>query len=119
MEIRPLTPHLGVEISGVDLGKLDGELSAQVRTWFDEHRVVVLRDQTLDRKQHKAVGRLLGELHVHPSKRHLGVKGDPEIFTVKADDDTIQVNGGRWHMDVSCEANPPAGSILRLVEGPP
>ncbi len=119
MQIRPLTPHLGVKIVGVALSDLDHELGAQVRSWFDERRVVVFRDQTLDREQHKALGRVLGDLHVHPSKRHLGARGDPEIFTVKADDDTTQVNGGRWHMDVSCEANPPAGSILRLIEGPP
>ena len=47
------------------------------------------------------------------------MKGDPEIFKVRAEADTVRVNGGRWHMDVSCEENPPAGSILRLLELPP
>lgn len=119
MNIEPLTPHLGAQIDGFDLSDLSGGRAGQLEEMFYTHRVLVFRNQELDRDAHKAVGRVFGELHVHPSKKAFGIKGDPEIFKVRAEADTIKVNGGRWHMDVSCDENPPTGSILRLLELPP
>ncbi|MEL7158217.1 MAG: TauD/TfdA family dioxygenase, partial [Actinomycetota bacterium] len=55
---------------------------------------------------------------VHPSQRGPAAKGDPEIFTVKADGHTVHNNGGRWHADVTCDERPPMGSILHLKEAP-
>ena len=119
MEIEPITPHLGAQIRGFDLGDWDNGRAEELSDLFYEYRVLAFRDQELDRETHKAVGRVFGQLHVHPSKKAFGMKGDPEIFKVRAEADTVRVNGGRWHMDVSCEENPPAGSILRLLELPP
>ena len=119
MNIEPITPHLGAEIDGFDLSDLSGGKAEQLQQMFSTHRVLVFRNQNLNRDAHKAVGRVLGELHVHPSKKAFGMKGDPEIFKVRAQADTVKVNGGRWHMDVSCDENPPASSILRLLELPP
>lgn len=121
MHVRQLTPLLGAEISGVELSAIgdDPDIVADIKAAFLAHHVLVFREQQLDREQHKSVGRLFGELHVHPSKRELGMKGDPEIFTVKTDANTVQNNGGQWHMDVSCEEVPPLGSMLLLKEAPP
>ncbi|MEM7271510.1 MAG: TauD/TfdA family dioxygenase [Actinomycetota bacterium] len=119
MDITPITPALGAEVTGVDLAALGQTDADRIDRAFADHHVLVFRDQALDREQHKAFGRRFGELHVHPSKRHLGAKGDPEIFTVKTDDRSVRNNGGRWHMDVSCEEVPPLGSILLLTEAPP
>ncbi len=119
ISITPLTPAIGAEVHGVDLGELDDATIRQIREAFLAHHVLVFRDQSLDRDQHKAIGRLFGDLHIHPSKRTLGAKGDPEIFTVKTDENSVHNNGGRWHMDVSCEEMPPLGSMLLLTEAPP
>ena len=107
MQTTPLTPHLGVQVDGVDLATLSApgpDADAFVRLLW-EHGVVVVRDQELDRETHKELGRRFGPLHVHPSKRHPDAKGDKEIFTVKAGESTRRVNGGRWHSDVSCDEN--------------
>ncbi len=121
LSIDPIGPAIGAEIRGVDLATQmdDPDVLDAIRDAFLRHHVLVFRDQHLDREQHKAFGRHFGELHVHPSKRTLGAKGDPEIFTVKTDEGTTHNNGGRWHMDVSCEAVPPLGSMLLLHESPP
>ena len=119
MEIEPITPHLGAQIQGFDLRDISNGRAEHLKDMFVEHRVLVFRDQKLDRDAHKSVGRVFGQLHVHPSKKAFEMKGDPEIFKVRAQADTVKVNGGRWHMDVSCEENPPAGSILRLLKLPP
>ncbi len=121
MQITPLTPHLGVQVDGVDLRALaapGNDADAFVQLLWD-HGVVVVRDQDVDRATHKELGRRFGPLHVHPSKRHPDAKGDKEIFTVTAGEATRRVNGGRWHSDVSCDENPPAASLLRLLEAPP
>ncbi|MEM9651493.1 MAG: TauD/TfdA family dioxygenase [Actinomycetota bacterium] len=119
MELTPLTPAIGAEITGVDLARLDQDALRDIGTAFLEHHVLVFRDQDLSRDQHKAIGRHFGELHVHPSKRHLDRRGDPEIFTVKTDGASRRNNGGRWHADVTCESIPPLGSLLLLTEAPP
>jgi taurine dioxygenase len=119
MELKPLTPAIGAEVTGIDLAALDDLAVAEIKAAFLTHHVLVFRDQDLTREQHKTLGRHFGELHVHPSKRHLGAKGDPEIFTVKTDENTVRNNGGRWHVDVSCEPVPPLGSLLLLTDAPP
>lgn len=119
LDIAPLTAALGAEIRNLDLRDLlaDRALADAVRAAFTEHHVLVFRDQHIDREAHKAVGRLFGELHIHPSMIRRGA-ADPEIFPVKADADTTLNNGGLWHSDLSCEAMPPLGSMLLLTEAP-
>ena len=49
MKITKLHPSLGAEISGVDLSKpLDEATRAAIAGAFDEHIVLVIRDQDLD-----------------------------------------------------------------------
>ena len=46
--VRPLSPALGAEIVGVDLGQeIDGRTFAQIRDAWHEHLVILLRDQEL------------------------------------------------------------------------
>jgi taurine dioxygenase len=119
MEIAPLTPHLGAEVRGVDLSKpIDDATFASLHRAFVEWGVLVFRDQRLSREEHKAFGRRFGELHVHPSRKVPGLRGDPEIFKVRADEGTPLPNGAVWHCDVSCEERPPLGSMLYLKECP-
>ena len=74
MNIEPITPHLGAEIDGFDLRDLSGGKAEQLQQMFSAYRVLVFRNQNLDRDAHKVVGRVLGELHVHPSKKAFGGK---------------------------------------------
>lgn len=120
LEIAPITPSIGAEIVGLDLAaELGNELvMASVRQAFLDHQVLVFRDQSLTRDQHKQFGRLFGSLHVHPSRRGKNFDGDREIFPVEAGPDTVLNNGGLWHSDVSCDPTPPLGSMLLLKEAP-
>lgn len=42
----------------------------------------------------------------------------PEVFVVQADEKASFVAGTLWHSDVSCDIEPPMGSLLRMVEVP-
>ena len=117
-KVRPLTPHTGAEIEDLDLCNLTEESTQFLRNALATHGVLVFRNQPLTRDQHKAIGRAFGRLHVHPGKRLLGVKGDPEIFTVHTKPDSNYSNGEGWHSDVSCEVIPPLASLLYVAVPP-
>lgn len=118
--ITPLGPAIGAEVGGLDLaGDLGADDYDAIHQALLDHHVLVFRDQDIDRERHKALGRHFGDLHVHPSRSMPGAKGDPEIFTVKTNERTTKNNGGRWHMDLSCETVPLLGSLLLLTDAPP
>jgi taurine dioxygenase len=63
------------------------------------------------------LGRNFGELHIHPAAP--GLSGsNPEIFVVMADETSKHIAGEQWHSDVSCDPEPPMGSILYITEVP-
>ena len=68
-------------------------------------------------EQHLAFGRLFGELHLHPAAPH--EPGQPELMIIQADENSPRANGEGWHTDVSCDVEPPMGSILYIKKCPP
>lgn len=115
--VDPITPIIGAEIGGVDLADIDDETWEEVARAFAEHLVVFFRDQRMSPDRHKALGRRLGELHVHPAAPSL--PGHPEVMIIHADERSKVVAGNGWHTDVSCDERPPLGTILYLTEVPP
>ncbi len=115
--VDSLTPHMGAEIDGVDLSQpLSNETFSEIyRAWLD-WKVLVFRDQHIDREQHKAFGRRFGRLHVHPMQHSYG--GDPEILRIKTTKDSAYTAGNGWHTDVTCDEIPPLGSMLYITETP-
>jgi taurine dioxygenase len=119
IEVRKLTPGIGAEIHGVDLSRpLDDRQFKEVHSALLNHLVIFFHDQQLGAEQHKAFGRRFGALHRHPSAPGL-IAGHPEIYVIKADETSTWIAGEDWHSDVSCDAEPPMGSILYLTTVPP
>ncbi len=117
MQIMPLTPVIGAEIHGVDLsGSLTDKVQKELREALITYQVIFFRDQNLTLDQHKAFGRLFGELHIHPTEP--SPEGHPEVITIHADENSNAVAGMKWHSDVSCDTVPPMGSILHMHEVP-
>jgi taurine dioxygenase len=115
--VRPLTPVIGAEVEGVDLaGDLSNHQFAEIRRALLENLVLVFRDQRLNAEDHKRFGRRFGKLHVHPLQAMK--EGDSERLEVKADRDSKSVAGETWHCDVTCDAEPPMGSMLYLDRTP-
>ena len=127
ISVEPLTPVIGAEIRGLDLSQpLDAEQFAAIRDAFIRHHVLVFRDQQLTPQAHKRFARMFGPLHVHPyhakntAPEHARARGaaDPEILEVRADRNSKNVAGEEWHTDVTCDAEPPLGSMLHLLKMP-
>jgi taurine dioxygenase len=88
IQVKPVTPTIGAEISGIDLGKpLGNQQFQEVHDALMAHQVLFFRDQQMSVEQHKAFGRLFGELLVHPAAK-AEVEGHPEIRVVHADEKT-------------------------------
>jgi taurine dioxygenase len=134
--VTPITSAIGAEIGGVDLSKeISPELFAEIEAALVDHQVVVFRDQQLSGENHKAFGRMFGTLHAHPTyaaydraeaagdealmaKLKAFIGDDPEIVPIKADEMTTVIAGEDWHSDVTCDEEPPMGSMLYMLEPP-
>lgn len=118
IEVRTLTPSIGAEIFGVDLGGGISNLQFQeVHDALLKHLVIFFRDQTLTPEQHKEFGRRFGKLHIHPASNNV-LPEHPEILIIKANEKSKRVAGEVWHSDVSCDPEPPMGSILYMHQPP-
>lgn len=118
IEVRKLTPAIGAEIFGVDLSRdLAAHEFQRIHDALMEHQVIFFRDQEMTPEQHKRFGLRFGTLHIHPAAPQL-VEGHPEIFVIRADEASEHVAGEEWHSDVSCDLEPPMGSILFIKEVP-
>jgi taurine dioxygenase len=118
LTVDKLTPVVGAEIGRVDLSRpLSERQLDEIHRALMENLVIFFRDQTLTPEQHLAFGRLFGDLHLHPAAPH--EKGLPELMTIYADKDSPRANGEGWHSDVSCDPEPPMGTILYIKQCPP
>ena len=117
IHVSPLSPVVGAEIEGIDLSAdLSNHQFAEVRRALLEHHVLVFRDQQLSAEDHKRFGRRFGRLHVHPLQALRD--GDNERLEVRASKNSKFVAGEGWHTDVTCDAEPPMGSLLYLEKTP-
>jgi taurine dioxygenase len=115
--VTPVTPRIGAEVEGIDLAQpLSEQTVDELQQALLEHLVLFFRQQELDFEQHKRFGSYFGDLHIHPNVK--GPEGHPEILRIHADANTKRIAGDKWHSDVSCEPEPPMGSILRLYTVP-
>jgi taurine dioxygenase len=115
--ISPMTPTIGAEISGLDIGApLDAETLAAVRAALLDWKVLFFRDQKIDTDQHLAFARQFGELEVHPFAPQK--PGYPEVLAITHDRES-RGKENAWHSDVTWRVEPSLGSVLRAIEIPP
>jgi taurine dioxygenase len=114
IEVRRFAPALGAEIRGVQLADgIDAETYREIRRAFLEHQVLFFKEQReIPPAVQVAIGRMFGELHVHPAAPSM--PGHPEVFEIHAHKDSKVANGEFWHSDVSCDEIPPLGTMLQI-----
>jgi taurine dioxygenase len=118
IRVLPVTPLIGAEIEGADLVHDAVASHAAISTALIRHQVVFLRDQPrLEPAQQIAFARLFAPLHTHPAAPHL--PSHPEVFVIHTHRDSKVANGNGWHTDVSCDVEPPLGTMLQLHQLPP
>lgn len=117
METTRLAPHCGVEVSGVELAKIEGHDLEAIRDLIYRHGVAVFRDQSFSPEDHIAFARRWGGIDIN---NYFPLTDEhPEIAVVRKRKDQVTNIGGGWHTDHSYDQVPAMGSILVARELPP
>ncbi|GLW55688.1 TauD/TfdA dioxygenase family protein [Kitasatospora phosalacinea] len=116
LEVRPLTPHFGAVLGGVDLTRPIGEaLAEELRRALAEWKVVFFRGQHGFTAEHQlALSAVWGPPEPNPFFPRTGTAGVSRL----AKDAKAAGNKNIWHSDHSFMVNPALGSVLRAVEVP-
>ena len=114
IDVKPATALIGGYVSGVDLTQpLAPQQVDDLSHALAEHNVLFFREQPeLTPRQQIAFAQNFGKLHIHPAAPHLD--GHPEVFVIHTHKDSQVNNGNGWHTDVSCDEEPPLGTMLQL-----
>lgn len=112
-EVEPIGPTIGAEIHGIDFRlPPDRDTYARLEAALIEHKVIYARDQHLTTAQHVALGRMFGELEVHPFRP----EGEfPEILVLDNHKDNPVLATDIWHSDTTFRECPTLYSILRCM----
>jgi len=119
LEIRPVTPHLGATVSGIDLRHASDAAIDTVKAAFAEWGVLFFEEQRLSPDDLLAVTRRFGDVLRVPYVA--GMASHPDIIAVlkEADEKRISTFGGTWHTDFSFLPEPPDATLLQAAELPP
>jgi len=118
--VTAMSPTIGAEIGGVRIGgDIDDELRAELRRALLEWKVLVFRDQHIERKDQRAFAELWGELESHPFFKYTQPGQTEADVATLAKDASSWGNENNWHNDVTWHTNPSFAAVLRAVEIPP
>ena len=134
LSIRPLTPAIGGEVTGIDITKpLKPEEVAAIEAGMDKYAVLVFHDQKIDDAQQLAFTQSLGDIE-HAIGTSLRAANEARLPTTFADVSNLDKNnapfaredrrrlfaiGNRlWHSDSSFKAIPAKYSLLHAISIP-
>lgn len=116
--IRKLAGSLGAELRGFDVAAdLDATSIPWLKEQFLDHKVLVLRDQSLAPGALLAFAKLWGDVHFYPYMT--GLDAVPEVFEIVTVPKAQRVFGNRWHSDQMYDPNPVKVTVLYAKELPP
>ena len=128
MDIRPVNPAVGAEISGVDVARLTEQQFAAIEQAWYRHSALLFRAQRLGDPDLIAFSRRFGELDPPPVNENgkTFVADHPEIYVVSnvMGPDGVPIGSlgageAVWHTDMSYLPEPPDASMLYSLEVPP
>lgn len=121
--LKPLTPNLGAEVTGIDLSQpLDADTKRALYDAWIEHAVLVIRDQKLSPPQFAAAARIFGDILDQQLKKFT-LPEHPEVGTISSrdlpmTDGKLHVRGENYHTDHSNYAEPPKATTLHAINLP-
>jgi taurine dioxygenase len=116
--VAPMHGAFGAEVSGFDASApIEAAVAAELNRAFADFKLLVFRDAVTSIERHKHLARVFGEAQIHPLFD--AIPGHPEVIQIMKDVDDKVNFGGAWHADMTCLEDPPAASVLRILEAPP
>ena len=122
MEVTRLTPHIGAEVTGIDLrASIDADTRQRLNAAVVEHVALVIRDQDFTPEQYLAAVSLFGE----PMEQHFTQYALPDCPLVhevsnrhKDKSGKRVMHGAGWHTDHTNHVRPPKYTCLYAVALP-
>ena len=118
--------NVGVEVRGFDITQpIDEDTEQTLIALWDEHGILVFRDQEVNPERQIAFSRIFGPLESHPIEETTS-REYPELFMLASNPEQEQymtatyageeiVSRLDWHMDLHYTGKPNRGAILRAV----
>jgi taurine dioxygenase len=122
-DLKPLTPNLGAEVTGIDLSQpLDDETRRALYDAWIKYAVLVIRDQKLSPPQFAAAARMFGDILEQQLKQY-ALPEHPEVGTISSRDlpivdGKLHVRGENYHTDHSNFPEPPKATTLHAISLP-
>ena len=123
MDIRPLDTNFGAEIVGLDLNDpVDNDTLRKLTDALYSNRVIVIRDQNLDKATYFEFGQKWGHPIPHVLD-HLRMADYPAMMAVgnteeKDQNEAIRNGTVLWHTDQSYEEAPASATMLYAIKVP-
>ncbi|MGV9774734.1 TauD/TfdA dioxygenase family protein [Streptosporangium sp. NPDC003464] len=115
LQICPVGPLIGAEITGVDLGApLDEELKAELREALLEWKVIFFRGQRMTSADQRRLAEVWGRVETFP---FLSKGGSPDVVRFAKHEERPGLEN-TWHSDATWHPTPSMGAVLRAVEVP-
>jgi taurine dioxygenase len=107
VKLRPLTPRLGAEVSGVDLERIDDALFRELYGAFLRYQVLLFPPQDVPPAAQVAFARRFGEVQIHVMHQY-HADGFPQLYRLSNLDENGRPKGEHpdrgtlaWHTDGS------------------
>jgi taurine dioxygenase len=132
LKTRPLSPHIGLEILGIDLEQdLDPKIMAQIKAAWIQAGVLLFRDSGHSTEAQMRLSHCFGELQPSANKE-LNLGSNPYLLNLAYDPEstrawtaTLYEVGGQvragwlgWHWDQSFVPKIIRGAVLRMIRVP-
>lgn len=124
LNTKPLHEQFAIEVQGVDLGALDTDALAAIRSTWQSHPLVLFRKQFLSEKDLMGLARSFGVLHVPDRNNQVAPRLDGVMYISNLKTEAGERLGGLgsaelgWHTDQSYRERPATGSIFYAIEMP-
>jgi taurine dioxygenase len=120
MHVRPITPEIGAEVTGINMKNATQEDIDQLHILLSKHSVLFLPNQAPSLTEHINFGKnyanFLGlTLQSHPNlQKHVNPL-QRLVFELKASEGGV---ANEWHTDLTFQTKPARMSILHMVQCP-
>lgn len=129
IETQPLSPHVGLEIMGVNLEQpLSGSVQNEIREAWIDAGVLLFRGGGTSQEAHLRLSRIFGQLEP-AATRNYNLKDNPYLMELVLDPDrpaydatVYEIDGERlcgftpWHWDQTFMPTIVRGAVLRMTE---
>ncbi|MAH85348.1 MAG: hypothetical protein CBB68_14065 [Rhodospirillaceae bacterium TMED8] len=118
MKIKAINGALGIEVCNLDLNNITSLAKSDLLDLYNEHIVLVFRDQNLTPDNHRIFSEIFGPVYAHPLKTRASVQDVPEVLILENKPGRPGAPNNYWHSDISHADQPPSATTLHALTVP-